>query len=262
MLNFANASSGFIFSESFATRFFYQQWIQVQSSSEPMQLHKAIGALQFWKPRSLKFKKSRCWWPFGWMHLLGGEAKWPKYLSGFVFALSYMDEYRSIVYSTIPGPHGGDGSFCFFSDRLGCETVKSWFLDRLVAGSMRELSEIATKSGPQRACPYHVCVSNENPQDASVNNIVHMYIYIYIRYPLIDSDMCFLQLVATYHPTILTQDCPKRVNFCVGIPMKPFQNPLKGWSWARIVPFFLRLAVNSYMDRGKSCSKYEGSWGR
>lgn len=183
MLNFANASSGFIFSESFATRFFYQQWIQVQSSSEPMQLHKAIGALQFWKPRSLKFKKSRCWWPFGWMHLLGGEAKWPKYLSGFVFALSYMDEYRSIVYSTIPGPHGGDGSFCFFSDRLGCETVKSWFLDRLVAGSMRELSEIATKSGPQRACPYHVCVSNENPQDASVNNIVHMYIYIYI-YPL------------------------------------------------------------------------------
>lgn len=78
---------------------------------------------------------------------------------------------------------------------------------------MRELSEIATKSGPQRACPYHVCVSNENPQDASVNNIVHMYIYIYIyiRYPLIDSDMCFLQLVATYHPTILTQDCPKRV---------------------------------------------------
>ena len=46
---------------------------------------------------------------------------------------------------------------------------------------MRELSEIATKSGPQRACPYHVCVSNENPQDASVYNIVHMYIFIYIH---------------------------------------------------------------------------------
>ena len=82
-----------------------------------MQLHKAIGALQFWKPRSLGFWLDAFWTG-------DHEAKWPKYLSGCVLRCYIGNEYTSIVYSTMVWTKRW--WLCYFSDRLGYETMISW----------------------------------------------------------------------------------------------------------------------------------------
>ena len=179
------------------------------------------------------------------------------------FALSYREwVFNSIVYiAQWSGPWRGDGCVIFL---VGW--VMKWAWHSHLSRDDLPLCK-ALWCVPQKACPYHLCCFKWE-SSKFLRIIVHMCVCIYIYIHPLSPDW-------SWHFFGASNDLPSHnsdTRLSQGEFLhrnsypKPFQNPSGRESATEGVklskekfPFFLRLALNSYMDRGKSCSKYKGS---
>ncbi len=151
---------------------------------------------------------------------------------------------------------------CYFSGRLGDEMGMAQSPEQRWPSFMQGIVMCTSKSVPIPFMLFQMRIL-KIPQSHSP----YVYIYIYIHPLSPDWSWHFFgasnNLPSHNSDTRLSQGEFLHRN---SYP-KPFQNPsgresaTKGVKLSNskdLFPFFLRLALNSYMDRGKSCSKYKG----